>query len=51
MKQESLLQVLGKFGKNLKKYQVFSKFVSPDFSVFLFFLFTFLMFKIIVFDA
>ena len=37
MKQESLLQVVGKFVKNLKKYQVFSKFVSPDFSVFLFF--------------
>ena len=37
MKQESLLQVEGKFGKNLKKYQVFSKYVFPDFSVFLFF--------------
>jgi hypothetical protein len=37
MKQESLLHIVGKFGKRLKKYQVFSKFVFPDFSVFLFF--------------
>jgi hypothetical protein len=37
MKQESLLNLVGMFGKNLKKYQVSSKFVFPDFSVFLFF--------------
>ena len=37
MKQESLLNFVGIFDKNLKKYQVFSKFFSPDFSVFLFF--------------
>ncbi len=38
MKQESLLHIVGKFGKRLKKYQVSSKFVFPDFSVFLFFI-------------